>query len=165
MRFGTRSIPLILAGIVRGLRLAAELEEKLGGSPAGQSPARTAAAALALRRPRAPRPKSPPRAKLPATPHPTAKQIAAWVRQYPVETVLFHIRSELGLVPSDPLWQEVEEILIERCGELIPKKQDTGERAAPVRSLPPRNPLMPPAPLWQLAPHLVSVATIATGPP
>lgn len=187
MHFGTKSTALILASIARGLRLAAILEERLGGQPARLNPARAAADALSPRKPRAPRPASPPQDKHRTT-LPTSPKIAAWFREDPIETVLLHICNELGLTPDDPLWQEVDDILIEHYDDLIQKVQNVWKRTTPTenkkerpdselhpigderqnwdaRSVPTDRPPMPTAPLWQLPPHLVSVATTATGPP
>ena len=176
--FGTKSTALILASIARGLRLAAILEERLGGQPARLNPARAAADALRPRKPRAPHPKSasesPPQDK--RTRLPTSRKIVAWARQYPIETVLLHLCRDLGLTLSDPLWQEVDDILIECCDDLIQKVQNVGKRTIPTetkkerpdrdaKSLPPPNPLMQAAPLWKPAPHMVPIATTATGPP
>ncbi len=123
LRFGTKSIALMLASIARGLRLAAVLEERLGGPPARLNPAQATARALSRRRPRAPRDASPTqdngRARLP-----TSRKIAAWYREYPVETVLMHLRSALGLTPDDPLWEEVNDLLIEHHADRMRQAQE-----------------------------------------
>ncbi len=123
LRFGTKSIALMLACIARGLRLAAVLEERLGGPPARLNPAHATARALSPRPPHASRPAPPPpddvRARLPSS-----RKIAAWYRHYPIETVLIHLRSHLGLTPEDPLWQEVNDILIEHHADRMRKAQE-----------------------------------------
>ena len=134
LRFGTQNIALMLASIARGLRLAAILEERLGGPPARRNPAQATARALSRPRarttPRAPRPAPPAqenvRAGLPST-----RKIAAWARRYPLETVLIHVRSYLGLTPDHPLWQEVNDILVEHHADLM-RKQDIRNQAQAV---------------------------------
>ena len=165
-RFGTKSIALMLASIARGLRLAAELEERLGGQPARLNPARATARALSPCRPRAPRAAPPSQGSVP-TGLPTSKEIAAWFRESPVETVLLHICSRLGLTRSDPLWRELDDLLIERFAGVIQKVEEIlkRERTVPAKSLPPDRPLTPPTPLRQPARHVVSAATSGADPP
>ncbi len=169
-RFGTKSIALMLASIARGLRLAAELEERLGGQPARLNPARATARALSPSRarnmPRAPRAAPPSQGSVP-TGLPTSKEIAAWFRESPVETVLLHICSRLGLTRSDPLWQELDDLLIERFAGVIQRVEEIlkRERTVPAKSLPLDRPLTPPTPLRQPERHLVSAATSGADPP
>ena len=122
-RFGTKSIALMLASIAQGLRFAAVLEERLGGPPARLNPAHATARALSAHRRRAPRPTSPTqpneRARLPSS-----RKIAAWCLRYPVETVLIHLRSYLGVTPDEPLWQEVTDLLIDHHNDRMRKAQE-----------------------------------------
>src|SRR5271169_5655963 len=108
--FGTTDLALILARIIRGLRLADALEarvlQRAADLDAGRRPVRARSAA---RSPAAPRvaetaAEADPRlARLP-----TPEQIAAEVRRRPIGAVIADICRDLGITGRHPLWQDVK---------------------------------------------------------
>jgi hypothetical protein len=128
--FGTLTIALILARIVRGLRLATALEARLVSHPL-----REAAAPVRVRAPsdHAPRIAQPaaPRAsraasRLPEVP--TAAEIAAALRHRPAGAVIADICRDLGIVPAHPLWGEVMMVVTEFGGNLTTLVKDVVHR-------------------------------------
>jgi hypothetical protein len=156
--FGTSDIALILARIAQGLHRAGLLAEKI---------ARTAARLDA-----APQPKSasPPRARRalpseaqlpsprpaqtqqPTTPDPrlanlpTPEQIAAKVRRQPIGAVLADICRDLGIKPSQPLWDELHRAINEYGGNYIRLVMDRLNQAFPLAHVIARLKAKPAAP-------------------
>ena len=176
VRFNTKNTAWIVARIARALRRAAKLEQRLaGGRLARLNPAQAAADSLCPHKPRAPRsPRDPSFARMPS-----AAKITRWLRHEPFEMVLMLISHELGLMHSNPLQTELSDILAEHFGGVTPNPQALAKPAPEsnqasntenktdrdtIASLPPDMPL-PTTPLRQPPPHMVSVATTATGPP
>ena len=109
LRFSTLNVAAILARITRGLELAGVLETRLEKWLA-RTPAVPASAGD--------RPERQPRAASLAKPRgrkteaeidglPSAGEIAARLRQRPIGVVLADICRDLGIVPADPIWQEL----------------------------------------------------------
>ena len=158
--FGTRDIGLILARITRGLLLANALEARVvalaAQPPAPPRPAR----APTQREPRGPRPASArpigsadhPRLAL----LPTAEQIAAEVRRRPIGAVIADICRDLGIIPTDPLWQELSVAIVWHGGSFNRLLKDIWDRVLPntARGRSVATPAVAPAP-----------AAAATGPP
>jgi hypothetical protein len=160
-RFGTTDIALILATITRALHRASALEARVL-----RNAARLDAAPLSAppRGPRAPRPAAPAATEEmdqgPAR-LPTPAQIAAEARRRPIGAVIADICRELGIRPSDPLWQDVQLAIIHHGGNLAGLVMDmakrTGEAIAAI--WPPGTVLA-----WPESP-VPSPATVCTGPP
>jgi hypothetical protein len=117
IRFGTNDITQILACITRGLLRANALE------------ARVLQHATALdKEPRPPRltsprtERKPPSARTPDPADallarlPTPEQIAAEVRRRPIGVVLADICRDLGILPSHPLWRELQLAIVTHGG-------------------------------------------------
>ena len=131
--FGSADAALILASISRGLHRANALEARIARSAARLDAAPHAAASP--RNPRPPRPAAEPAAE--ADPRlarlPTPAQIAADVRRRPIGAVLADICRDLGIMPSDPLWRELQLAIICEGGNLCRLVMDAVDRAmAPV---------------------------------
>ncbi len=162
-RFGTLNLALILARITRGLQLAAALEAKLALRADRPDPVRaTTPRATSPRKPRSPRQKDP-HPDLPDLP--TAEQIAEHLRSRPLRAVLVELCSDLGIVPADPLWQEVVFAVMDYGGGILPLWKDAMKRTAisnfvssNVRLVWPKLPQT-----WELP--LPPVAVASTGPP
>jgi hypothetical protein len=89
---------------------------------------------------------------------PTAEQIAAEVRRRPIGAVIAEIYLNLGILPSHPLWREVERAMLEFSGSLAKPLNDIFDQTlGPIPSA--RS--LSPAP----APALPSPAPSSTGPP
>jgi hypothetical protein len=158
--FGTTDLAKILACIVRGLHRANALEarviQRAAVLDAGPRP----------RRPRSePKPQAAPRPAdrqdAPLTQLPTAEQIAAEVRRRPIGAVIADICRDLGILPSHPLWREVQEAMFEFGGNLSRLVCDLMDRA-----------LFPGLRRWQdgvaaalRGPVLDDEAPAGTGPP
>jgi hypothetical protein len=132
--FGSADAALILASISRGLHRANALEARIVRSAARLDAAPHAAASP--RNPRPPRPAAAP-AAAEADPRlarlPTPAQIAAEVRRRPIGAVLADICRDLGIMPSDPLWRELQLAIICEGGNLCRLVMDVVDRAmAPV---------------------------------
>jgi hypothetical protein len=158
LRFGTSDLALILARITRGLNRATALEARLL-----QNAARLDAEPAPSRAPSRPRQ----RAAQPVARRahqaddllahlPTPEQIAAEVRRRPIGAVIADICRDLGILPSHPLWRELQHAIIRYDGSLANLMEDILDRAFPLpataRS---RSPAPPPA----------SLAPASTGPP
>jgi hypothetical protein len=131
--FGTADVALILARISRGLHRANALEarllrnaDRLDAAPRGASSPRT---------PRAPRPPATPSAdetNARLTHLPTPEQIAAKVRRQPIGAVIADICRDLGILPSHPLWRELQIAIIRECGNLARLVKDILDQAFPL---------------------------------
>jgi hypothetical protein len=134
--FGTTDIAQILASISRGLHRANALEARivrnaarLDAAPAGPD----ALGAASPRRPRTPRPA----AAAPATDQvdprlarlPTPEQIAADVRRRPIGAVIADICRDLGVMPSHPLWRELQLAIMRHGGNPARLAMDLTRRA------------------------------------
>jgi hypothetical protein len=160
-RFGTTNLALITARITRGLLMAMALNRRLArvaqqlDKPAAQN---TSVRAIALStkpaQPRAPRPPAPqPDADDAAllARLPTAEEIAGQIRHRPIGRVIEDICRDLGILPSDPLWQQLQLPIIINGGNLVRLFKQVSKRVTCRDSYP-----MP-----AHAPKL----QIATGPP
>jgi hypothetical protein len=155
--FGTADVALILARISRGLHRANALEARLIRSANRLDAAPPAAPSQS--RPRAARPTVVP-ATVETDPRlarlPTPAQIAAEVRRRPIGAVFADICRDLGIMPSHPLWRELQLVIIRHGGNLARLVKDILEQAFPVTATaPPRSP----------APPLRFPAPFSTGPP
>jgi hypothetical protein len=128
-RFSASDIALILARITRGLLRAEALEARvirdtarLDADPApprapshrGSPPARAADTA-----------------RSPEDCLPTPEQIAAEVRRRPIGAVIADICRDLGIMPSHPLWPELQHLIIRYGGNLANLVKDILDRAFP----------------------------------
>jgi len=122
-RFGTTNLGLITARIARALLMAMALNRRL---------TRIAKQLDAPPRPTTPKTRREPRAPKPPTPRrgetddealltrlPTAQEIAAQIRHRPIGRVLEDICRDLGILPSDPLWRDLELPIIGHGGNLV----------------------------------------------
>jgi hypothetical protein len=165
--FGASDIALILARITRGLLRAEALEARIirtaARLDAPPAPARAAShRQVTPARPTAARPAGTDVALIPAPGLdpgirlPTLEQIAAEVRRRPIGAVIADICRDLGILPSHPLWRELQHAIIRYDGNLANLVDDFLDRAFPLpataRS---RFPAPPPT----------SVAPASTGPP
>ena len=128
--FGTPNIALILSRIARGLRLATGLEARLVSHPLRETAALAAVRAPSDRPRRTTRPAEP-RASRVASPLPdvpTAEEIAAALRHRPVGEVIADICRDLGIVPSNPLWDEVMMVVTEFGGNCVKLFKDALDR-------------------------------------
>ncbi len=165
-RFGTTQVALILACISRGLHRAEALEARVVRNAARlDAPPRAAAPAHP---PRAPRLAAAPVAQE-ADPRlarlPTPAEIAAEVRRRPIGAVLADICRDLGIMPSDPLWSELQRAIICENGNLCRLVMDQTDRAfqAVTDTWPPGMKLTWPAPPQPPAPP--SPTLVPTRPP
>jgi hypothetical protein len=155
--FGTADVALILARISRGLHRADALEAKIVRSADRLDAAPPAAPSQS--RPRAARPAVAPAAgetdpRLARLPTPA--QIAAEVRRRPIGAVIADICRDLGIMPSHPLWRELQLVIIRHGGNLARLVKDILEQAFPIgATAPPRSPAPPPR----------FPAPVPTGPP
>ena len=115
-QFGNLPIMLILARIVRGLRLAAALEARLLSHPLREVATPAPVRAPSGRAPRTAQPAAP-RAALPEVP--TAEEIAAALRHRPAGAVIADICRDLGIGPAHPLWSEVMLVVTEFGGSFV----------------------------------------------
>ncbi len=128
--FGTADLTVIFRRIARALLLAQALEARVLGR---------AAALDKGPRPRRPRPARRPPASSPAEagesrldPLPTTEQIAAEIRRRPIGTVIAEIYYNLGIMPSHPLWREVQQAMFEFGGSLAKLLNKILDRALPL---------------------------------
>ena len=131
--FGTADVAQILARISRGLHRADALEarllrnaDRLDAAPRGASSPRT---------PRAPRPPATPSAdetNARLTHLPTPEQIAAKVRRQPIGAVIADICRDLGILPSHPLWRELQAVIVREGGSLANLMKDILDQAVPI---------------------------------
>jgi hypothetical protein len=108
--FGTFNLSVIVARIMRGLRLAAALEQRVVAASARPNLPQPLPRP---RKPRAPRPTR--RSKLSEQDDnnallarmPTDREIAAMIRHRPIGKILDEICADLGIGPGQPQWQEL----------------------------------------------------------
>jgi hypothetical protein len=116
--FGTIDIAQILASISRGLHRANALEAKIVRNAARLDAPPSSAAFQ--RRSRTPRPAAaaPTADKVdPRLAHlPTPERIAAEVRRRPIGAVIADICRDLGIMPSHPLWRQLQIAIIGNGG-------------------------------------------------
>ena len=165
LRFGINSAAFILARITRGLQLAAALETKLAERASRPEAARTPCAPSFPRKPRSPRPKAPPLPDTDPAILPTAEEIAEKLRRHPAHVLLREICSDLGLLPSDPLYRRVEEAIWDYNGDTFALWKDTRKRTAITNFIPPNVRFVWPKLRQTWEPFVPSVAVVATGPP
>ncbi len=118
--FGPITLASIVARVLRGLRIAAALEERL------LRPARKQAAAvvhaLPAQTPRAQKPRAAmreARRQCDDDRMPTEEEIAAMLRQRPVGAVLADICRDLGIGPQHPLWHDLHRAIVETGGNVV----------------------------------------------
>ena len=145
--FGTADVAQILARISRGLHRANALEARLL-----RNADRLDAAPRGAARPQGRRahPGQPPRAAADEANArlarlPTPEQIAAEVRRQPIGAVIADICRDLGIMPSHPLWRELQVVIIREGGSLARLVKDILDRAFPIAATaPPGSPAPPP---------------------
>jgi hypothetical protein len=143
--FGTADIALILARISRGLHRANALEarlirsaDRLDAAPRGASPEK-------IRAPRQATAPSTDETNGRLTHLPTPEQIAAKVRRQPIGAVFADICRDLGILPSHPLWRELQIVIIREDGNLANLVKDILDQAFPITPpTPPESPAPPP---------------------
>ena len=149
----------ILARIARGLHRADALEARLIRNADRLDAAPRGASSSEKTKPRAPRQATAPSAdetNTRLTHLPTPEQIAAKVRRQPIGAVFADICRDLGIMPSHPLWRELQLVIIREGGNFANLIKDILEQAFPTARTPP--PGSPTPPLQFLAP-------VRTGPP
>jgi len=117
-RFGTLNLALILTRITRGLMIADALEARLlRRRPRPENPTQRT-------RPTTPRASRPPKrpeidddAELRGA-LPSAREIAARIRNRPVGAVIIEICRDLGIDASHPLWPEIRDVIRFHRGNL-----------------------------------------------
>jgi hypothetical protein len=173
--FGASDIALILARITRGLLRAEALEARIirtaATLDADPSPPRASHRQAPPARGTAARPTDAADSSSALVPAPgldpgvdpmislpTPAQIAAEVRRRPIGAVIADICRDLGILPSHPLWRELQHAIIRYDGSLANLVEDFLDRA-----------FQRPAPAWPFtplpAPALQSPAPAGTGPP
>jgi hypothetical protein len=148
--FGTRDIALILARITCGLHRADALEARLvRGAARLDAEPRPRSVPAAAKPASAPRRQAAPPAGSTLAHLPTPEQIAAEVRRRPIGAVIADICRDLGIMPSHPLWREVQLVVIRHGGSLARLVSDLIDQALefliPTAS-PPAAPLSPQPP-------------------
>jgi hypothetical protein len=159
--FGTRDIALILSRIAVALLRADALEAKLLRAAARPDPKPAAPRTPPERGPRAPRQAAEPDEADASDPThlPTPEQIAAEIRRKRVGAVIADICRDLGIVPSHPLWRDLNLAVIMNGGGLMVLFKDVCRRThATWHEL--TNALAAPS-----APSLPSLEPACTGPP
>jgi hypothetical protein len=173
--FGTADVALILARICRGLHRADALEARLLSNAHRLDAAPRGAASP--RAPRAPRPAAAPSDRIALVPGldpgiPTPDRLATRldpvvaakhatgldpvVRRQPIGAVIADICRDLGIMPSHPLWRELQIAIIRECGNFAGFVKDILEQAFPIAAIaPPGSPAPPPR----------FVGPVRTGPP
>ena len=128
--FGTTDIALILGRINRGLQRANELESRVlrcaDTLDAPGAPAKARSAPKAQPAPPA-EPAEPRVIRLP-----TPERIAAQVRRRPIGAVIADICRDLGIIPSHPLWRELQLVIIRHNGNYAALVKDILEQAFPL---------------------------------
>jgi hypothetical protein len=129
LAFGTFNVALIVARILRGLRIAAALEDRaIAAAPSLDTPPRPRATSA----PSAPRPCPRPQPKRPDAEDdarmPTDREIAEMIRRRPIGAVLVDICADLGIGIDHPLWQELRWVIIDHNGTPEPMMQRTFQR-------------------------------------
>lgn len=122
-RFGSLDVARIIARITRGLMIAAALEQRLLRPAPPMAPRPPPAGPRPNREPK-PRPERQPR---PATPDPdaellgalpSAREIAARIRNRPAGAVIVEICRDLGITMEHPLWPEIRDAIRYHGGNL-----------------------------------------------
>ena len=125
--FGTFNVALIVARILRGLRIAAALEDRaIAVAPRLDTPPRPRATS-APSAPRPPRKPNRPDAEDDAR-MPTDQEIAEMIRRRPIGAVLVDICADLGIGIDHPLWQELRWIIMDHNGTPEPVMMRTFQR-------------------------------------
>jgi hypothetical protein len=116
--FGTCDLALILERITRGVQRAAALQERLRRLAAcPERCCQTSTKSTEQNDPRAPR-SAAPRADASRSPLTTDEQIAA-DRRRPIGTVIADICRDLAILPSHPLWRELQKAIMNYGGSYI----------------------------------------------
>jgi hypothetical protein len=148
--FGTRDIALILARITCGLHRADALEARLvRGAARLDAEPRPRSVPAAAKPASAPRRQAAPPAGSTLAHLPTPEQIATEVRRRPIGAVIADICRDLGIMPSHPLWREVQLVVIRHGGSLARLVSDLIDQALEFFSptaAPPAAPLSPQPP-------------------
>jgi hypothetical protein len=142
--FSASDIALILARITRGLLRAKALEARVIRDTARLDAEPAPPRAPSHRRSPPARPTD--AARSPDGDLPTSEQIAAEVRRRPIGAVIADICRDLGIMPSHPLWRELQELIIRYGGNLANLVKDILDRAfpRPAASGPPAWPAVSP---------------------
>ena len=175
VRFATKDIPLILARITRGLRLAAALHATLPRPQREHQREHQREQPAPAERKRRTRP-TPQSCNHELCNHadsgapialPTSEEIAAQLRNRPIGEILTEICLALGILTEDPLWRELESVLLENGADCDRIAQDSRDRIDLCNTiLPPGffpSKMQPPQPAP--APEPAGSAPAATGPP
>jgi hypothetical protein len=177
-RFGAFDIALILARITRGLRLAQALEAIFAPHADRPDPTPRTPGSAAASAPRQPRRPVTPKPALPEDSAesilaalPSAEEIAEQLRSRPVHVVLTDICNDLGIRMSDPLWHDIEQVLMDYNGSDLPLWKEHWKRfnATLNHFIPPNVrfvwPTLPSLDDLALAHAERAAARAATGPP
>ena len=137
-RFGAFNTAVILARITRALQLAQALEAKLAPHADRPDPAPRTAAPFRTSSPQRPRQPRRPVTPQPTLPQddagailaalPTAEELAQQLRTRPVHAVLIDICNDLGICPSDPLWNDIDRVLMDYNGSFLRLWKDQQKR-------------------------------------
>ena len=137
--FGTFNVALIVARILRGLRIAAALEVRVvAAAPDLDTPPRaraTSATSAPRSRPKPKRSDAQDDAALLAR-LPTDREIAEMVRRRPIGVVLVDICADLGIGIDHPLWRELKWVIIDHHGQPEPVMECTFQRLNDARREP-----------------------------
>jgi hypothetical protein len=159
--YATNDLALVMARITRGLLRAAALEERLARLAARPSRKPVHARSTQQRQQRKPRAR--PAGRLVTddasllTHMPTAEEIAAEVRRRPIGAVIVDICRDLAVLPSHPLWRDIQNAINHHGGSYIRLlKHVIGRNYALAAEL-----VLPTEPHSQLP----SPASAGTGPP
>ena len=136
--FGTFNVALIVARILRGLRIADALEDRvIADAPRidAPPPARVAAPRPPRQRTQPKRPNARDDAALLAR-VPTDRDIAEMVRRRPIGAVLVDICADLGIGIDHPLWRELKWVIIDHHGQPEPVMECTFQRLNDARREP-----------------------------
>ena len=125
--FGTFNVALIIARILRGLRITAALENRvIAAAPSLDAPLPARTTSPTRTRPMPKRPN--PRTTTPLAHLPTDREIAEMVRRRPIGAVLIEICHDLGIGTDHPLWHELQSVIIEHDGQIVPTMKQTIQR-------------------------------------
>jgi hypothetical protein len=160
--FSAGDIALILARITRGLLRAEALEARVIRDTVRLDAEPAPPRAPSHRRSPPARPTNDASESLvpgldPGISLPTAEQIAAEVRRRPIGAVIADICRDLGIMPSHPLWSELQHLIIRYGGNLAKLVKHILDRAFPY-------PAASGPPAWPAA-SLQSADPSSTGPP
>jgi hypothetical protein len=147
INFGTCDLALILARITRGVQRAAALQERLTRLAVRPERRPTSSRPTAQCKPRSPRPATP-RAEAPYLQMTTEDQIAV-DRRRPIGAVIADICRDLAILPSHPLWRELQKAIVNHGGSYIGLLKHVLKRnyqLAAELTAPPDPPALSPAP-------------------